>query len=265
MKRVIFESSWPDSWKYYYRYDLQEIYGEVINRGYTYAYANRFRHAIELVQKIAKPEAKILDIAAGQGNFSLTLAELGYEVTWNDINDELMDYVKAKHERGVIHFAPGNVFTLDFKNQFDVVLATEIIEHVAHPDDFLRFIACFIKQGGYIVMTTPNGEYFRYGGRRFTACKDPSKFEHIQFGPNSDSHIFLLYLDEVSGLAQKAGLSVIETRLFTNPLTNGHIKLEMLLKIIPSRWADSFEKFTYSLPVLLKRKICNTIAILFRR
>lgn len=265
MERVNYDSNWPESWKISYKYDLQEIYGEITYRGHTYAYANRFRHALELVKKVAKPGAKILDIAAAQGNFSLTLAELGYEVTWNDIREELIDYVKSKREHGIIHFAPGNIFTLNFKGDFDVVLIAEVIEHVAHPDEFLQKIARLIKKDGHIIMTTPNGEYFRYRAHRFSECKDASKFEQSQFGPDSNDHIFLLYLDEINALAQKAGLSICETRLFTNPLTNGHIKLEMLLKIIPRTWVESLERFTNSWPLILKRKICNHMAVLFTR
>ncbi|MCG6134896.1 MAG: hypothetical protein MET45_09555 [Nostoc sp. LLA-1] len=75
MKIVTIEHSWPESWKYSYTYDLLEIYGEdASSKGYAYAYANRRRHILELIQKVAKPGAKVLDIAARQGNFSLMLA-----------------------------------------------------------------------------------------------------------------------------------------------------------------------------------------------
>ena len=41
MKRVYLEESWPDSWKYCYLYDLEEVYGEITHRGYAYAYDKR--------------------------------------------------------------------------------------------------------------------------------------------------------------------------------------------------------------------------------
>jgi 2-polyprenyl-3-methyl-5-hydroxy-6-metoxy-1,4-benzoquinol methylase len=264
MKKVALETSWFESWKYSYPYDLLEIYYEETSRcGYAYAYANRRKHILELVQKVAKPGAKVLDVAAAQGNFSLFLAELGYEVTWNDLREELIDYVKLKWEYGTIDYAPGNVFTLDFDSKFDVVLIAEVIEHVAHPDEFLKKIAQMLKPGGHIVMSTPNGEYFQNRLPKFSECSDPSQFEAIQFQPNSDGHIFLLHLDELESLAQQANLSILETRFFNNPLTNGYLKLRTLFNVLPRNWIDACEIFTNHTPLVMQRKIHNSMAILF--
>ena len=122
MKRVYLEETWPDSWKASYPYDLQEVYGEVTDHGYAYAYDNRRRQTLRLLTEVLEPGARILDVAAAQGNFSLVLAEMGYRVTWNDLRTELADYVRLKHERGVIEFAPGNAFELSFPALFDAVL-----------------------------------------------------------------------------------------------------------------------------------------------
>jgi 2-polyprenyl-3-methyl-5-hydroxy-6-metoxy-1,4-benzoquinol methylase len=80
-------------------------YGEVRNRGYCYAYDNRRKCPLRLVTQAVPPGARILDIAAAQGNFSLQLAEMGYDVTWNDLHEELSGYVRLKHERGMLRFA----------------------------------------------------------------------------------------------------------------------------------------------------------------
>ncbi|MCC5637254.1 methyltransferase domain-containing protein [Nostoc sp. CHAB 5844] len=262
MKKLTPESSWTDSWKSSYSYDLLEIYGDKSCKGYAYAYANRCRHILELIKKVAKPEAKILDVAAAQGNFSLMLAELGYEVIWNDLREDLIDYVKLKWEYGTINYAPGNILSLGFDSEFDVVLIAEVIEHVAHPDDFLKKIAHMVKPGGYIVMTTPNGEYFQNRLPKFSECPDPSQFESIQFQPNSDGHIFLLHLDEIELLSQQTNLSILKILFFNNPLTNGYLKLRTLFPLISDNWINACEKFTGSLPLILQRKIHNSIVVL---
>jgi 2-polyprenyl-6-hydroxyphenyl methylase/3-demethylubiquinone-9 3-methyltransferase len=211
---------------------------------------------------VAKPGAKILDIAAAQGNFSLHLAELGYEVTWNDLREDLIDYVKLKHEKGIIHYLPGNILSLNTNQKFDVVLLAEVIEHVAHPDQLLKKVAEFVKPGGHIVMTTPNGEYFYNRLPRFSDCSNPEIFESVQFKPNSDGHIFLLHKDEIYQIAQAANLTVKKINFFTNPLTNDHIKTWLLLKFLPRSFVDWLESLTQQLPLRIRKRISNGTAVL---
>jgi 2-polyprenyl-3-methyl-5-hydroxy-6-metoxy-1,4-benzoquinol methylase len=255
MKRLHIQDIWPDSWKYSYPYDLEEVYGEITNRGYAYAYAERRRQTLRLLTEVLAPGARILDIAAAQGNFSIALAEMGYNVTWNDLREDLADYVRLKQEQGQIHFAPGNAFELNFPSLFDAVLITEIIEHVAHPDEFLLKTAQLVKPGGYVVMTTPNGAYFRNTLPKFSDCPDPGIYESVQFKPNSDGHIFLLHPDEIQTLASRAGLEVEEIALFTNLLTNGHMKMELLLRALPKGLINAIESATQHLPIPMRRKL----------
>ena len=265
MKRIEPQPDWPQSWKESYFYDQSEIYGEISHHGYAYAYDNRRRETLRLLTEVLSPGARILDVAAAQGNFSLALAELGFDVTWNDLRAELADYVRLKHERGKIEFAAGNAFELAFPSLFDAVLITEIIEHVAHPDDFLAKAAALVRPGGYIVMTTPNGGYFKNRLPKFSECADPAVFESMQFKPNADGHIFLLHADEIEPLAQGAGLVVEKIALFTNPLTAGHVKTESLLKILPRRIVQVAESVSRVLPSPLKKKTFVQMAVRFRK
>jgi 2-polyprenyl-3-methyl-5-hydroxy-6-metoxy-1,4-benzoquinol methylase len=265
MKEISLDSSAPLSWQMSYHYDCLEIYGDRSHRGYTYAYQNRQRKTLAAVRAIAQPGAKVLDVAAAQGNFSLSLAELGYEVTWNDLRAELAEYVALKHEHGTIYYASGNAFDVKFGQLFDVVLITEIIEHVAHPDEFLSKVAALVKPGGHVIMTTPNGEYFRNPLPKFSDCPDPSVFESIQFQPDGDGHIFLLHTDEILPLAQPSGLVVRDLQLFTNPLTAGHIKLEPLLKLLPQGWVNWVESLTAASPKKLSHKVNAHMLVVFQR
>jgi 2-polyprenyl-3-methyl-5-hydroxy-6-metoxy-1,4-benzoquinol methylase len=265
MQFIELNPSWAESWKFSYKFDLLEVYGSRANLGHSYAYQNRLERILDLVKTFVQPGSKILDLAAAQGNFSLLLAEQGYEVTWNDLRADLIDYVKMKHESGTIHYAPGDVFTLQLENQFDLVLITEIIEHVAHPDQFLEQVATLVKPGGYILMTTPNGEYFGNQLPRFSDCPDPSVFEDMQFKPDADGHIFLLHLDEIDDLAKKANLAVKTSGFYTNTLTNGFLKTSLFLKIMPHGVVKAIEYFSNHLPGLMRRKLHTGMAVVFQR
>jgi 2-polyprenyl-6-hydroxyphenyl methylase/3-demethylubiquinone-9 3-methyltransferase len=265
VKRIQRQAAWPESWNRSFEYDLQEIYGQVTDLGYFYAYENRRRQALALITEVLAPPARILDIGAAQGNFSLQLAEMGFEVTWNDLRAELADYVRLKHERGSLRFAVGSAFELRFPQPFDAVLITEIIEHVAHPDDFLLKVSSLVRPGGYIVMTTPNGGYFRNPLPRFSDCPDPSVFESVQFKPDADGHIFLLHTDEIGALAADAGLRIDRLEIFTNSLTNGHVKLSPLLRVLPRAAVEWVEMATRRLPHWLAKRVLNHMAVRLQR
>jgi len=269
VKQLTPEPGWPDDWKLAHFYDSFEIHDEMPRDskalGHAYSYLNRRQHTLELIAKIAPAGSAVLDVAGGHGNFTLSLAEMGYEVTWNDLRADLAQYVQMKHEAGTVHYAPGNVFDLSFENRFDVVLITEIIEHVAHPDQFLAKVGGFVRPGGHIVMTTPNGGYFRNRLPKFSEWSDPSVFEKHQFKPGADGHIFLMHRDEIAGLARQAGLEVVETRLYTNMVTNGWAKTDVFLHMLPRAGVTSLEALTQRLPLAIRTKICTAMGVLLRR
>ena len=266
VRQVQPETGWPESWKTSYAFDLLEVYGpRSANLGYAYAYESRRRHTLALLSDGVPAGARVLDVAAAQGNFSLPLAELGYRVTWNDLREELAGYVRLKHDHGEVSFAPGNAFELHFEAPFDAVLITEVIEHVAHPDEFLRSAAALVKPGGAIVLTTPNGAYFKNPLPRFSDCPDPSVFESVQFKPDSDGHIFLLYEDEIRRFAREAGLVVEDLRYFTTPLTNGHLKTARLLALMPKSWVFALERIAQWLPSFVGRKVLLQLGVRLRK
>jgi 2-polyprenyl-3-methyl-5-hydroxy-6-metoxy-1,4-benzoquinol methylase len=255
MKRVVPEATWPKSWAYSYPYDLEEIYGPASNPGYAYAYDRRRSMIFRLIEEAVPAGGRVLEVGAAQGNLALALAERGYRVVWNDVRSDLAGYVRLKHEFGSVEFAPGNVFELDFAEEFDCVLVAEVIEHVAHPDRFLQRVSGFVRPGGCIVMTTPNGAFFNNRLPRFSDCPDPSAMEARQFGPNSDDHIFLLWPDEVRDIGASAGLRLDRQLWFNTPLTNGYLKMGAILGVLPRAWVMALENAAEWLPRPIRQRL----------
>jgi 2-polyprenyl-3-methyl-5-hydroxy-6-metoxy-1,4-benzoquinol methylase len=264
MKTVTPAQSWQPSWLSSYQYDLLEIYGGMHRRGYAYAYDNRRTETLRLIRDGVPIGSTILDVAAAQGNFSLALAEMGYRVTWNDLREDLIDYVKLKHDSGSITYAPGNAFELSFPGPFDAVLATEVLEHVAHPEDFLRQLRGLVRQGGCIIVTTPNGGYFRNSLPRLSEIQDRQELESRQFQPDADGHLFLLYTQELLAMARGAGLEVEKLVLFTNPLTAGHVKLEHLLQVLPRGAVKAIESLTRKAPNFIAQRLSTELGARLR-
>jgi 2-polyprenyl-3-methyl-5-hydroxy-6-metoxy-1,4-benzoquinol methylase len=259
------EPHWPRSWVESRRYDIEEFGENPHHPQYRAAYRQRFDRTLALVDAALGGRGRILDVAAAQGNFSLALAERGYDVTWNDLRSELADYVRLKHVRGGIEFLPGNAFELGIEGRYDLVLATEIIEHVAHPDQFLAKLACLVRAGGHVVLTTPNGALFSNRLPRFSDCPDPSVFESGQFKPNSDGHIFLLYPDELAAIGVRLGLELRRLELFTSFVLAGHHKTWLLHRILPAGLLRGVDRWVLGLGPAVRRRSAVQLACWFTK
>jgi 2-polyprenyl-6-hydroxyphenyl methylase/3-demethylubiquinone-9 3-methyltransferase len=236
-------------------------------RGYALAYGMRREAALRALQQSVQPPARVLDIGAASGNFSLPLAEAGYRVTWCDLRAELLPIVQAKHERGSVEYLVADLFSLDPARvgPFDAILATEVIEHCAHPDRFLALMAALLRPGGFLVLTTPLGSYLRNNLPRFTDCPDPAVYEAQQFKPDSDGHIFLFHTDEVEPLTEQAGLRLRELSWHNNPLTSGHMKLWMLLPLLPKRMVLGLDRLSRRLPHPLATRLHASLLAVLQR
>lgn len=265
MRVPVIRPDWPESWRLSHHYDLLEVFGDDGDPAYSSAYRTRRERTLSLVRGTAAPGARILDVAAGQGNFTLALAELGYDTTWNDLRAELVGYVELKHEHGSVAYRPGNVFDLADGEPYDLVLATEVIEHVAHPDALLARLSALVRPGGSVVLTTPNGGFFRNPLPRYSDVVDPSSFEDKQFEPDATGHLWLLDDDELSELAVRAGLIVDDISYFTSPLTTGWLGLGFLTRRLPRFAIDGAEAVLSLLPRRLRRKVATHLALVLQR
>lgn len=115
--------------------------------------AGLLSHVAALVRSCVQPGARIVDLAAGSGALALRLHDAGYNV-------EAVDYVEENFRpRGKIQFRQLDLntnFSSQYSDQFDAIVATEIIEHLENPRNFLREISLVLKPGGLLFLTTPN-------------------------------------------------------------------------------------------------------------
>jgi len=142
---------------------------------------------------------------------------------------------------------------LDFRGAFDAVLLCEVMEHVAHPDQFMIKVGQLLKPGGIAVMTTPNGLYFKNSLPRFSNCPDPAVFESVQFRPDSDGHIFLLWPDEVRRIAAQSELQIEKQVFFT--VDEWPYEDPPFLSAVPQSWMWLVEKTARRLPILLQERL----------
>jgi 2-polyprenyl-3-methyl-5-hydroxy-6-metoxy-1,4-benzoquinol methylase len=250
MHRPTFDPQWPDNWQQKYAFDRAQVWGDFPRSVAFCGWEARAKPIVEAVVRRLPSGSRLMDVASSQGNLAIELADLGYRVTWNDQDEELVGYVKLKDPEDRLTYVPGNFFDLaeSHGGQWDGVVATEIIEHVAHPDEMLVALAALVRPRGYLFMSTPNGQYFRDKHPRFSDFADTSGFEGDQFKADADGHIFFLHRDEIESIAAKTDLEVVDFQTVGNPLTSGHVKLGALVPHLPPRVVAGAERLTTRLP-----------------
>lgn len=176
---------------------------------------------------------RILDIGCAQGTVCLLLAEEGFSCLGVDLQEEFISYAEMKYERGDCTFKCANFQELPLSEKFDVILATELIEHVAHPSELLRIIAQRLNPSGIVILTTPNGQYFRSRLPTYDQIEDHEAQERGQFKPDADGHLFLMTRQEIMREMEMAGLRLLQHRYMFTPPVTGYLKLRRIVHPIP--------------------------------
>ena len=103
-------------------------------------------------------EIKILDVGCGGGLLSEPLSRLGAEVFGIDASDKNIKIAKlhAKKSNLDIKYFCSSPEKFKIKNEFDVILNMEIIEHVEDVDFFLKSCSKLLKKDGIMFVATLN-------------------------------------------------------------------------------------------------------------
>ena len=98
--------------------------------------------------------AKILELGSGLGYLTHALNVAGYDAEGLEYSDSAVAFAKQfygeKHTRGMIEDV-----SAEREGVYDVVIATEVIEHVVDPNAFVEHILRVLKPGGKLILTTP--------------------------------------------------------------------------------------------------------------
>lgn len=116
---------------------------------------------------------KILDAGCGEGFITDLLARNveNVELIGLEYTREAIDIAKAANQE--ISFVQGDIYAIPFeKNEFDLVLCTEVLEHLERPDRALRELTRVASHT--ILLTVPSEPWFCMGN--LLTLKNVSRF-----------------------------------------------------------------------------------------
>jgi 2-polyprenyl-3-methyl-5-hydroxy-6-metoxy-1,4-benzoquinol methylase/glycosyltransferase involved in cell wall biosynthesis len=227
----------------------------------------RMRSLLALQDGLLLKPRRALEVAAGGGGLATCLAASGCDVVVNDLREEetaasLKEFVNGED----IRVEGGNLFNLSPERigKFDLVLACEIIEHVAHPAELLEHLKNFLEPGGRLMLTTPNGSYFRNKLPTYSEVQDFTELETRQFMPDADGHLFLLTPRELCELAASVGLVVERLSVWGTPLLTGHVGFRYLAGRFLAKPAYWTELMAQRLPSAARARMCAALTATLR-
>lgn len=102
-----------------------------------------------------KEGAKILEVGSGLGYFTYALNKAGYEARGLEYSETATSFANEFFDN---NYTQGTIeeYAKNNKEKYDVVVATEVIEHVESPESFIGAFLEVLKPGGKIIITTPN-------------------------------------------------------------------------------------------------------------
>lgn len=159
-----------------------------------------------------------LDVGCGAGLVTESLARMGAEATGLDASLDAIAAARVHAEESglVITYHADSVETLsESGQQFDLITALEVVEHVADVDLFIGGLAHLLKPGGLLVFSTPNRTPQSYVSVIFAAEKV------LKWVPEG-THDWKAFLttEELTRKLETAGLEVTDLKGLNYSLIN---------------------------------------------
>jgi 2-polyprenyl-3-methyl-5-hydroxy-6-metoxy-1,4-benzoquinol methylase len=106
------------------------------------------------LDNMEKNDLQLLDVGCGTGWFSSVLRRYG-TVTGTDLADIVLERARIRDPE--VTFISGDFMQLSFgQRAFDVIVALEVLSHVADQEAFLTKVADLLKPTGHLMLATQN-------------------------------------------------------------------------------------------------------------
>jgi 2-polyprenyl-3-methyl-5-hydroxy-6-metoxy-1,4-benzoquinol methylase len=128
-----------------------------------------YQNLLFLVRKISLRHKKVLDIGCGVGTIDFYLANKGARVKGLDISQNAVMFARMNAEKlGLgkkVKFEVANFPHKGVKGRFDVIICSEVLEHLENDFEAVAVMKQLLKRNGIIIASSPslNSPLFKIG------------------------------------------------------------------------------------------------------
>jgi 2-polyprenyl-3-methyl-5-hydroxy-6-metoxy-1,4-benzoquinol methylase len=163
---------------------LQNIYEEHHEKRRSDSFVLLEKERAEFFSKNVGTGKKVLDIGCRDGALTKYFTE-GNTVTGFDIDVKSLERAKERYGIEGKQVDLNDQWHTGYQEQFDAVVAGEVLEHVYHPDEVIKKAASVLKEGGVFVGSVPNAFSLKnrirllFGTKKGTPLSDPTHINHF--------------------------------------------------------------------------------------
>ena len=156
---------------------------------------------------------RVLDVGGGLGQLAIRLAQLGHQVTLNDISSEMLGLAQeAAQEAGVYDkviwsHGPFQQLLDDLVGPFDLILCHAVMEWLAEPSQLLSQLHSLLKEEGLLSLTYYNRHSLEYRNLIRGNFNLLNKDEFVP-DPGSLTPANSLYPEQVEHWVEEVGMKV---------------------------------------------------------
>jgi len=146
--------------------------------GFQIAYEHLHRYLF--ASRWAKDGA-VLDVATGLGYGAALLAKVAQMVFAVDLDGPTIAQARSISPASNVRFLQADATHLPFRaGNFSLVIAMEVLEHVADPDGMVREMARVVQPKGFVLISTPNRATYS-DARQYANPYHVQEFYHDEF------------------------------------------------------------------------------------
>ena len=113
-------------------------------------------------KRVEGEKVRILDIGCGNGSLSNLIAQRGYEVVGVEESESGVKIAQQSYPD--CEFIAASIYDFPYQqlqNSFDIIISTEVIEHLPYPRELAKVAKRCLKNDGTVILTTPYHGYFK--------------------------------------------------------------------------------------------------------
>jgi len=209
------------------------------------------RYFLKAIRSNKTYPARVLDVGSGIGTdifmLNLDIADrnnvLFEGIDISDVAVKHANNLAVKKGYSNCSFKQANVLTMQDKQKYDIVVASELLEHIPVPERALKKINDVLKLGGFLILSTPNKD---------NAAKKIFSFFKSVVCQKHDWYIKrhgVLHINTETDTLEEDGyghISVMTLKELRQKVTNTGFEVECISRVSPcyaSRWLDDNTMF----------------------